>query len=242
MTVQPDGTVLVGGTNPAQDTYTLDAKLDLKAITGFRIEVLPDDSLAAKGPGRAANGNFVLNQFLVSAAPAGKAAFEVKLQNPSATFAQDGYPPQNTIGPLNNQGGWAVAPQFGAAHTAVYETAEDVGDGTTSLTFTFPQNFGGQHTIGKFRLAATNSPRPIRVGGSMLPQPVADILAVPADQRTPEQLAELLKYYRETVDTELVARQKALAEHVAKAPQARLLGAQDLAWALINTPEFLFNR
>ena len=81
-----------------------------------------------------------------------------------------------------------------------------------------------------------------RLADYPLPQPVADILAVPADKRTPEQQAALLKYYRETVDTELVARQKALADHVAKAPQARLLGAQDLAWALINTPEFLFNR
>ena len=34
-------------------------------ITGIRLEVLADKSLPAKGPGRAPNGNFVLNDFKV---------------------------------------------------------------------------------------------------------------------------------------------------------------------------------
>jgi mono/diheme cytochrome c family protein len=66
---RPDGSILVSGTLPKTDTYTLEATSDLKGITAFRIEALPDESLPAKGPGRAGNGSFILNEFRVSAVP-----------------------------------------------------------------------------------------------------------------------------------------------------------------------------
>ena len=59
---QPDGSVLAGGNVADRDTYTVTANTDLKGITALRLEVLPDDSLPGKGPGRAPNGNFVLSQ------------------------------------------------------------------------------------------------------------------------------------------------------------------------------------
>ena len=43
-----------------------------------------------------------------------------------------------------------------------------------------------------------------------------------------------------STDTELPRLQRAVAELVIPA-DARALGAQDLAWALINSPAFLFN-
>src|SRR5207248_679713 len=55
-------TVLASGANPATDTYTIVADTGQKDITGIRIEVLPHDSLPARGPGRAGNGNFVLTE------------------------------------------------------------------------------------------------------------------------------------------------------------------------------------
>src|SRR5262249_53141835 len=68
---QADGSVLATGKNPSPEVYTVTAATKVTGITGVRLEVLPDDSLQAKGPGRAPNGNFVLNEFKVTVAPEG---------------------------------------------------------------------------------------------------------------------------------------------------------------------------
>lgn len=69
MTLLNDSSVLVGGLLPGIDTYTFSANSSPTAITGFRLEVLTDSSLAANGPGRASNGNFVLTEFAVVGIP-----------------------------------------------------------------------------------------------------------------------------------------------------------------------------
>ena len=69
LTVQADGSVLAGGKNPSPDTYTIVAETDLERITGVRIEVLPDPSLPAGGPGRCFNGNLALAEVALDAAP-----------------------------------------------------------------------------------------------------------------------------------------------------------------------------
>jgi len=65
-------------------------------------------------------------------------------------------------------------------------------------------------------------------------------LRLPTEKRTAEQQTQVLNYYKNTVDTEF---QRLTQEVVAigRPADRRLLGAQDLAWALINTPAFLFN-
>ena len=49
---RPDGSILASGPRAASDVYTIAAPTDLKRITAFRVEALPDDSLPNKGPGR----------------------------------------------------------------------------------------------------------------------------------------------------------------------------------------------
>jgi hypothetical protein len=239
-TRQPDGSVLVGGENPAMDTYTIVAKTSVAGITAFKLEVFPDDSLPAKGPGRAANGNFVLNHFVASAESGGKSA-AVAFNRADATFSQQDWTVQMALAGGNNGKGWAVAPNFGKPHTALFETAENVGEGETTLTITLPQNFGTQHTIGRFRLSVTNSPRPVSLTGPQLPKEIADVIAVPAGERSAEQQAKLLSHFA-SIDNDLLSRKSAVAEHGKQAGNARLRGAQDLTWALINTPSFMFNR
>ena len=66
-----DGSLLVGGGSPKNETYTLSANVDLQGVTAFRLETIPDDSLPAKGAGRGADGNFVLSRWSVTAEPEG---------------------------------------------------------------------------------------------------------------------------------------------------------------------------
>ena len=62
-------------------------------ISGLRLEVLPNEGLPSRGPGRAPDGNFVLTEMEVLAAPKAdpKQVKPVKLQTPLADFSQKGY-------------------------------------------------------------------------------------------------------------------------------------------------------
>mgnify|MGYP003335181165 FL=1 len=102
-----DGAILATGPNPATETYTLQFSKLPAAVTAFRIEVLPDDSLPQKGPGRAGNGNFVLSELTVKVrTPAGEQ--QIPLQNATATYEQTG------AAGANPYGRWAVAASIDA--------------------------------------------------------------------------------------------------------------------------------
>jgi len=71
-TINPDNTVLAGGTPQEYETYTIVATTTLANITGIRLEALEDPSLPSNGPGRGpSNGNFVVYNFEVSVAGSG---------------------------------------------------------------------------------------------------------------------------------------------------------------------------
>jgi hypothetical protein len=236
-----DKSVLVSGAL-GKDVYTLTAATELEKITGIRLEVLADPSLPASGPGRAMNGNFVLNEFQLKAAPKADLAKHepVTLQNATADFSQQNWP---VVGAIDgNEGtGWAVMPAFGKDHVAIFETKSNVGAaGGTVLTFTLSQQYtDGNHLLGKFRLSVTNSPRP--VNADKLPENIAAIVATPKDQRTDEQERTLTAHVL-AQDGELARLKNAVAQAEDSMRNARNIGVQDLAWALINSPAFLFNR
>jgi len=239
---QEDGSILVAGKN-GKGTYTVVATTELQGITGVRLEALADPSLPHGGPGRSpSNGNFVLSELTLAVAPLadGGQNETVTLQNASADFSQSGWPVAAAID--GNAGtGWAVSPEFNKPHTAIFELADDAGgEGGSRLTFTLDQQYpDGTHSLGRFRISVTNSPRPF--GVNKLPEPIAAALAVPAGQRTPEQQKTVADQYQST-DKELARLRAAVQLSEEQLKNKRLIGAQDLAWALINTPSFLFNR
>jgi len=238
---QKDGSILATGKNPSPETYTVTAHTNLMGITGIRLEVLADDSLPAKGPGRAPNGNFVLNEFKVAfhkkdAKDKGK---PIKLVRPQATFSQDTFDIAKVVD-NNPATGWAVSPQLGKSQTAVFEAQNKVGfkEGTT-LVFTLSQQFAGKdHNIGKFRISVTDAKTPILLRGQVPPN-VAKLLDIEPGKRTEAEKRVVGDYYR-SIDPEVGRLTREYNEFQVPA-SPRELGAQDLAWALINSPAFLFN-
>lgn len=227
-TILEDGSFKAHGANPERDTYTVIVETGLAKVTGIRLEVLSDPDLPAQGPGRGENGNIVLSELEVLAIPSEDptAVRPVKLQNATADFSQQGFPVANAIDGKSDTG-WALSGQLGKSHVAIFETAVDAGaEGGTILMLTLDQQYGQAHTIGRFRISVTGSERPVRHHG--LPNDVATALATATAARTPAQEARLYAYFIQT--------------HAEFADKIRLGAAQDLAWALANSPAFLFNR
>ncbi len=237
---QADHSVLVSGKN-GKDIYTIVAQTDLQGVTGIRLESLANKALPAGGPGRAQNGNFVLSELRLNAAamkdPSEGSA--VKLQNGSADFEQDGFTAANAID--GNEGsGWAVSPSFDKTHTAIFETQEAISfAGGAKLSFQLSQQHpDGTHSLGAFRLSVTHSPRPLKM--KSIPAAFAAALNTPPAERDEAQ-RKLLSDAHRAQDKEL---NRLLAEEkrsAAALKNRRLMGLQDLAWALINNPAFLFN-
>ena len=83
----------------------------------------------------------------------------------------------------------------------------------------------------------TTSPNPLRFDS--LPVELKTILAIESSKRVAEQQAKLITYFR-SIDPELKKLSAALDSQKSMS-DPRLIGVQDLAWVLINSPEFLFN-
>jgi hypothetical protein len=137
MELQQDGSVFVHQSKPARnDIYSLTFPSELKGIKGLRLEVLADPRLPRGGPGWAADGNFVLNELTLEAAPAGdpNKGRAIALRNPAADYSAGGGDVRYAVDGNKVNLGWTVAHEASKDHTAVFELAEEVGDGQPSPT------------------------------------------------------------------------------------------------------------
>jgi hypothetical protein len=240
LTKQPDHAIVASGNN-GKGTYTVTLNTDLTTITALRLELLADGQFPAGGPGRAGNGNAVLSELSVTAAPKAdpSKAVPVAFSRATADFGQDGYPVTNAIDG-NPGSGWAIAPQMGKNHFGLFELKEPAKfEGGATLVVTLDQQYDDVHTLGKFRIAATASPQPLNMPN--LPANIAEILAVAPENRSDAQKVQLAEYHYSR-DAEWVRLREAFKSAAEQQKNVRLTGAQDLAWALINSPAFLFNR
>ncbi|MFO0849312.1 MAG: DUF1553 domain-containing protein [Gemmataceae bacterium] len=279
LVAQPDGSIVASEKN-GKGNYVVTFPTDLTGITAIRLEVLADEKLPGGGPGRAPNGNFVLNQFTVSAKPKDGPGVPVLFGNAVADFSQEGFDVKGASdGSPNGGKGWAVVPHTGVTHWAVFEAKQPFGSAGTTLTVTLSHSFSlADHTVGKFRVSVASAKPPVALG---LADDYKAILATPADKRDAKQAAALAKYIKTqdpeytkrtqaaaaarqplppdpklielqgiaaalskplSEDAKLVQLRKDVEYSTLQAKAARLTGAQDIAWALINSPAFLFNR
>ncbi len=232
LTRQDDGSLQASGTNPDQDTFTFSAKTAVASIAAVRVEALADPSLAKGGPGRAANGNFALSDFKVRAkAATAEAAANVKLANPRATFEQAKLPVEAAIDE-NESSAWAVDPQFGRDHAAVFDLAEPLNrregeapaDAPPATTLSFQLDFKNnkQHAIGRVRISVCTDANAPLAAGSGVPESIVQTLAVPADKRSANQSRRLLAWFRHH-DAGWKEVDAVRAEHAKKEPRPKLV-------------------
>ncbi|MDP7048108.1 MAG: DUF1553 domain-containing protein, partial [Verrucomicrobiota bacterium] len=278
-----DGGVVFASGKLDRTVYTVNADTDQVGITGVRLELLADDKLPKKGPGRSDDGNFVLTEFALKAIATGEGqgrkTTKVAFADAKADFSQKNFEAKKAVDGKVDNSGWASHPKLGTDRTALFIPKEPFGvEGGSRLTFTLNQNYNGKkHSIGKFRLLVTTDEK-VEMG---YPSDIGAILATAVDQRSDEQRKRIIDYFK-SEDSDLAARNKELAEAkkprpvdpklkgfkdaLAKAEQPlkidpilaelrravelsgkhqeriRLTAAQDITWALINSPAFLFNR
>jgi len=226
---QKDGSLLATGANPAKAKYTLEFRPGEKEITGLRIDVLPDDSLGKKGPGRTPHGNFVLNDVRVYATDQPK--FDTKrdhvaLQSAKANYSQKDWPAKNSIDGKIGEGskgtGWAVGNEYGKPHQLVISFSKTILlKNTSRLQVVLDQQYGSQHTIGRFRINARTGRPP----GDGIPNTIVKILAVDSSKRDQKQHEALLNHFV-SVDAEAKRLQAELKKPEPKPPvmSVRVIG------------------
>lgn len=219
LTVQEDSSVLATGKNAKFDVYTIVAVTSLPKIAAIRLEAMAHPSMVKQGPGRAANGNFALSDFSVTVAPlkgTGQAT-PVKLKNPRTTFEQKGLPIKAVID-ADPKSAWAIDPQFGKDHAAVFEVEGPFGfEEGTVLTFRLQFNNNDGHNLGRPRLAISNDAK-AELKAPGIPFVTRNLLGIQASQRTAEQTQVLLNWAR-TFDPEWRMLADKSLKHFAKAPQ-----------------------
>ena len=148
---QSDGSHLASGKNPAFDKYTFITSAPTDNLRAFRLEALAHKSMKGGGPGRANNGNIALSDLKVTCG-----GRPLKLANPRATFEQHKSLSVSAIIDDNAKSAWAIDPQFGKDHAAIFEITnpQDCKAGE-DLVFVmkFENNTG--HNIGRLRLSSS---------------------------------------------------------------------------------------
>jgi len=181
-----DNSLLATNKPPAKDNYMVTFHSVVSNATALRLEVLADDSLPAKGPGRNATGNFLLNHFEVTVN--GKA---IKIARATATFTETNYDVANAIDEMSKpKKGWSVDGTTNKHQSAVFEFAERLPAGDVKVKLV--QQYGKKQTIGRFRISGTTVALPVII----VPERFESTLAISADKRSAEQKKDLSKWFR----------------------------------------------
>ena len=151
-----DGSVLLSGTNPAVDTYTVALETDLAEVLAVRIEAMVHPSLGGTGPGRTPHGNFVISEVTAFISQEETRRAAVKFARAEADFEQEGFPAANAIDG-NRATGWAINgpanSKWNVNRNLTLTLATPVKSrGASHWTITIDQRFGSLHTLGRFRI------------------------------------------------------------------------------------------
>ncbi len=162
----PDGSFRFEGPAADRDVYTFEFETTQGPIHALNLDALADDALPSKGPGRTAHGNFVLTEIEILATPADAPAdakpVGVAIASATADFAQQGFPIDHAFDKKPGTG-WAISGEgnWNINRRATFRFAEPVGfTQGTRLTVRLAQHYGGQHLLGRIRLAFGTETQP----------------------------------------------------------------------------------
>jgi hypothetical protein len=162
LAIQSDGSILASGEVPLTDRYEVEVEGNFSGVTSFRLEALIDPSLPRNGPGRAPNGNFVLNEFSVKT-PDGQ---PIKLTSAGSDVSQKGFPVGQAIDGRSGTG-WAVDVGWAKLNLDHWATFRIDGklpvEGRSKLTFVLDHGYGGKHMLGRFRISAGREPSGVKL-------------------------------------------------------------------------------
>ncbi|MGB7343059.1 MAG: PSD1 and planctomycete cytochrome C domain-containing protein, partial [Pirellulaceae bacterium] len=154
-----DASVLLTGSVPdtVEHTFTFD-RADFTSpapLTAIRIELLTDERVPGKGPGRgdAKRSNVILSELTCEWARDERTT-PIDLQDANADFSQSGWNVTKAIDG-DRKTGWAISPQFGKPHWAsfVFSKPLKFDDADQQLVVTLGQFFGRGRTAAKPRVS-----------------------------------------------------------------------------------------
>lgn len=200
---QEDGSFLVTGTVGGATHYIMMSNLKLDGITAVRVEALTDPMLPKRGPGWAPNGNFVLSELRVEAAPLSdvNALKNYPIERAAADYGQPSLEIEKAIDG-NEKTGWAVdlphLPIHGVDRCAVFTLKEPIKLGAPlRLKVSLVQSHGQSHTLGRLRVSYATA-KPEQALGQTTPQPIRDLLQRPYEKLNDEEKCRVLHYWLAT--------------------------------------------
>jgi hypothetical protein len=154
--VMEDGSIFSSGDVTKRDVFDLNFTSD-QAITALRLEVLPDDRLPQRGPGRCyyegRKGDFFLSEFTVRVD-----GEKQKILNSSSTYGKisvgGGSANASNVTDGDGSSGWSTSGQQGKANHLVLPLKKPIAANTTfSIQMLFERHF--VVSLGRFRISAT---------------------------------------------------------------------------------------
>jgi mono/diheme cytochrome c family protein len=229
-TVEKTGSDLLVRAGPERDRYTITARAASPQITGFKLWLLPDESLPAKGPGRGPDGTCVLTGFRASLMREDDAEEPIVLQRAQADSAERGFEAEAALSEKGSPlPGWRAAGKPGEPHWIQFRTRAPVRVAGASLRVVLDQQFGEGRTIGRFRVAAlTGNERGLHIPR----KDVADGLEMYPEKRVARTRRNLFNFYvTEVVRDERV---RALRQEIAALLEQN--GAPTMEVRTLGTP------
>ncbi|WP_197167718.1 PSD1 and planctomycete cytochrome C domain-containing protein [Neorhodopirellula pilleata] len=238
---QDDGSLLVTGSVADQDRYSLEFKLPERPLTGIRLEALTDETLAKKGPGRAPNGNFVVSQIRLFVSPDREFQDPVEVVFTAATsdFSQSKFPAEGALS-ADEKTGWAISPETGKQHQWIgFATVPLDASDHRYLRVVIDQSYGGQHTLGRFRLSTMSGFDPL----ANLPKEVAEALRVAPPERSAKNV-KTIAYHVASIDPRISKLIQRLEKRKKQTPESptmtvRVIRAADRKTKLLHRGDFL---
>ncbi len=245
--IRDDRSILASGKTPDTDVYRVRFTNAPAAFTGLRVEVLPDDSLPSKGPGRAGNGNFVLTEVVAQIERDGGETIPLRFQLAFATHEQTILADNNPYGAwtaastidADAQGaspGWAILPQVGKPQHLLLALERRVElTPSDRLVVEIQQGHGnGHHTLGRFRISTADHPEAVASPAALPPAPeLAAILRKAASDRDDADRNRLTAEFRkvtpalESHRSLLAVARKEMADFEAALPRCLVTVAGD---------------